>query len=110
MSARTERGSGTSLYGPDGRLITIRISVDAHLLEQVLELLAELPFPINPQLRHDYGRVSGHPSSVVEFPAYEGWVAEIQRAVDSDELTLDGSAGGVDVVDFTLDHDSIGAA
>jgi hypothetical protein len=110
MSAPAERAPATGLYGPDGRLLNIRITVDAHLLEPLLESLADLPYPINPQLRHDYGSHSGYPCSMVEFPAYEGWVPDIERSLALEDLTLDGAAGRLEVVVFILDHAIVDAA
>jgi hypothetical protein len=52
------------LSGREGELVSIRISVEPRLLEELLESLAAVSFPINPQIYH------GRPT-VVEFPAYE---------------------------------------
>ena len=63
------------LRGAEGDLIWIRISVDARHLEDVLEIVAELPFPINPEIRHLTG------NSRVEFPAYSERVREVREAL-----------------------------
>lgn len=53
-----------SLSGSEGELVSVRVSVEPRLLEDLLESLAAVSFPINPQIFH------GLPT-VVEFPAYE---------------------------------------
>ena len=63
-----------SLTGIEGELVLIRICVEARLLEDLLEALAEAPFPLNPQIYH-------HPQTVVEFPAYSSRVEEIVRGI-----------------------------
>ena len=63
-----------SLTGIEGELVLVRICVEARLLEELLEALAEAPFPLNPQIYH-------HPQTVVEFPAYSSRVTEITRVI-----------------------------
>ena len=63
-----------TLTGLEGELVLIRICVDARLLEDLLEALAEVPFPLNPQIYH-------HPETVVEFPAYSSRVSEIVEVI-----------------------------
>ena len=65
-----------SLTGIEGELVLIRICVEARLLEDLLEALAEAPFPLNPQIYH-------HPQTVVEFPAYSSRVEEIVKVITS---------------------------
>ena len=67
-----------TLTTPEGELISIRVSVEPHLLENLLETLAELPFPINPQIYHGVGH--DHVTSA-EFPAYASWTAAIRAAL-----------------------------
>jgi hypothetical protein len=62
-----------SLAGPDGELILLRITVDPRQLERLLEALAETSYHINPQMFPNSPQ-----GSVVEFPAYEGWVEGIE--------------------------------
>ena len=62
------------LSGPEGELVQVRVSTDPKLLEDVLECLATLAFPINPQIYH------GRPT-VVEFPAYERHLFEVKDAL-----------------------------
>jgi hypothetical protein len=65
-----------SLVGTEGELVSVSIAVEPQLLERLLESLAALPFPINPQIRH------ADPATQVEFPAYAGRLAEIQGALN----------------------------
>ena len=65
-----------SLTGLEGELVLIRICVEARLLEDLLEALAEAPFPLNPQIYHQ-------PDTVVEFPAYSSRINEIEKIITS---------------------------
>ena len=65
-----------SLTGLEGELVLIRICVEARMLEELLEALAEAPFPLNPQIYH-------HPNTVVEFPAYSSRLNEIESVITS---------------------------
>lgn len=73
-----------SLHGSEGELISISVRVEPRLLEQLLETLAQLPFPIHPQIYH-------LPGTIVEFPAYASWLGEVR-----DSLKRAGF-GGLDV-------------
>ena len=64
--------SSTTLFHPQGDLVSLRISVEPRSLEDLLETLAELDFPVNPQLYHWPGSVT------VEFPAYSDRVDEVR--------------------------------
>ena len=66
-----------SLLGNEGALVSVSISVEPPRLEALLDALAHLDFPINPQIYHDAGPVT-HPAAVVEFPAYENRLPEIR--------------------------------
>ncbi|MEZ5353603.1 MAG: hypothetical protein R2762_13275 [Bryobacteraceae bacterium] len=109
------------LYGRDGRLVTVRVSVEASLLEDLLEALAELDFPINPQIHHlareqqtrehqlglDVGLQGARPVgacavSVVEFPAYERWLPLLRARLGQGGLPHNL----VEVTDFVLDASS----
>lgn len=61
-----------TLSGSEGELVSVRIQVDPRSLEDLLEALAEIPFPINPQIRHL------SPRTIVEFPAYAGRLREVK--------------------------------
>ena len=45
--------STPSLSGREGDLISVSINVDPRYLESLLEALAQVSFPINPQIYHD---------------------------------------------------------
>ena len=79
----TIRPAGTAvapaLFGLEGELVCLRISVEPKLLEDLLEALARLDFPVNPQLHHLPAQV------LVEFPAYAARVGEVR-----DELRRHG--------------------
>ncbi len=86
----TRSGSqNPSLHGAEGELVSVRISVAPRLLERLLDVLAGVSFPINPQLYHDAAivRIAAdgcrrpEPVSVVEFPAWTGRLREIEEAV-----------------------------
>ncbi len=58
------------LISPDGELFLLRIEVEPRLLEELLEALAELPFPVNPQIHQQ--------PTAVEFPAYHAWLGQVR--------------------------------
>jgi hypothetical protein len=66
------------LLGAEGALVSVSISVEAPRLEALLDALAHLDFPINPQIYHDAG-----PVTLVEFPAYEKRLPEIRRMLET---------------------------
>jgi hypothetical protein len=80
----------TSLAGAEGELLAVRISVEPRLLEQLLDTLAQLEFPISPQiyhhaaLRYEYadGRERREPTTTVEFPAYADWLPAVQQVLE----------------------------
>src|ERR1035437_10610756 len=80
-----------SLSGREVALVSVSIDVDPRRLEPLLEALAQTSFPINPQIYHDAamvylyagGREETGPATLVEFPAYEGRLDEVRRALDS---------------------------
>jgi hypothetical protein len=63
------------LLGREGELISLSIATEPKLLEEILEALAGLDFPVNPQLYHRPGEV------IVEFPAYSGQVERVRGAL-----------------------------
>jgi hypothetical protein len=75
-----------ALTGTEGELVSVSIAVEPRLLEGLLETLAELSFPVNPRIDHNAsvarispgGRREIHSSTIVEFPAYAGRLAEIR--------------------------------
>jgi len=95
MSVRPESGRGSpSLHGSEGELVAVRIAVEPRLLERLLDILARLDFPINPQLYHDAERVfvdpdgveRAAPAAVVEFPAWAGRMEAVREALAREGL------------------------
>ncbi len=64
-----------ALFGQEGELVSLRVVVEPRLLEDLLEALARLDFPVNPQLYHRPAQVT------VEFPAYAARVEEVRDAL-----------------------------
>ena len=74
--------SASVLCGSEGELISVSISVAPRHLEPLLEALAHVDFPINPQIYHaDINAPASR--TVVEFPAYANRLPHVQAAVDS---------------------------
>jgi hypothetical protein len=72
--------SATPLCGSEGELVAVSISVSPRDLEALLEGLARVDFPINPQIYHASGEASGA-GTIVEFPAYAGGLAQVRGAL-----------------------------
>src|SRR5947207_13516533 len=80
-----------SLSSSEGALVSVSISVDPHYLESLLEALAQVSFPINPQIYHDAAvvyryrddREETESTTLVEFPAYEARLGEVRTALKS---------------------------
>lgn len=64
-----------TLHGAEGDLVLLRISVEPRLLEALLDLLASLRFPVNPQLYRSTRLI------LVEFPAYAEQIKEVREAL-----------------------------
>ncbi len=79
--------SRASLFGREGELMSLRVATEPKLLEELLEALAALDFPVNPQLYHRPTEV------VVEFPAYSSQVDLVRNAL----LKQGFDAAGVEV-------------
>jgi hypothetical protein len=79
----------------------VRVCVEPRSLEALLDALAGLSFPVNPQIYHQAGIGYVHsdgreevvPTTLVEFPAFSGRVAEVRHALRANGL----SAATVDV-------------
>jgi hypothetical protein len=74
--------SHAALRGAEGELVSVRITVDPRLLEELLDALAEMPFPVNPQICHHASYVRdgrARPAVLVDFPAYAERVEEANR-------------------------------
>jgi hypothetical protein len=77
------------LAGSEGELIAVSIAVDPRRLETLLEAIAGLSFPINPQIYHEAaliyryadGRETSEDVTLVEFPAYEKRLEEVRGAL-----------------------------
>jgi hypothetical protein len=70
-------------------LISVTITVEARDLEDLLEALAHLEYPVNPQIYHQataiYRYADGNelcePTTVVDFPAYMNWVGGVRQVL-----------------------------
>jgi hypothetical protein len=79
--------SEPALFGREGELISLSIATEPRLLEELLEALASLDFPVNPQLYHRAAEVR------VEFPAYSQQVEQVRETLlregfDAGNLTV----------------------
>jgi hypothetical protein len=70
---RSRMLSSAVLTGHEGDLVLVRITLDAKLLEEVLEALTSVSFPVNPQLLHKGA------NTTVEFPAYSSRLDEVRQ-------------------------------
>lgn len=75
MSVAPGTPFGSPSSSPDDEVITVRISVEAQHLEELLEALAGLSFPVNPRIDHR------HLTSVVEFAAAPSRLTDVRRTV-----------------------------
>jgi len=64
-----------ALFGREGELISLSIATEPRLLEDLLEALARLDFPVNPQLYHRSTEVR------VEFPAYSRQIEQVRETL-----------------------------
>lgn len=79
------------LSSSEGQLVSVSIRVDPGQLESLLETLAQVSFPINPQIYHDAAVVYRYPddreetesATLVEFPAYEARLSEVRKALEA---------------------------
>ncbi len=80
-----------ALLGREGELVSVLVTVEPRELEDLLEALAVLDFPINPEIYHDAvivyvkrnGEQSMQPSTLVEFPAYADRLVKIRAVLES---------------------------
>jgi len=98
MEARPEQApSAPSLKGAEGDLVSIRVCVDARLLEPLLDVLGGLSFPVNPQIFHQAGigyvypdgREDIRPTTMVEFPAFSDYLSQVRRALTNAGVPAD---------------------
>lgn len=93
----------SALVGSEGALVLVSIHTAPRLLENLLETLAELDFPVNPQIYHDAavvyvfadGAERTEPATLVEFPAYQSRIPGLHQALqargfDPDAITVSG--------------------
>lgn len=81
--------SSPSLSGSEGKLVSVTVSVEPRLLERLLGALADLSFPLNPQIYHSAavayvypdGRREVTPVTMVEFPAYAARLPEVREVL-----------------------------
>jgi hypothetical protein len=79
-----------SLSSDEGVLVSIAIRVEPRRLEALLEALAQVTFPINPQIYHEaeielrdaHGRQVSEITTLVEFPAYLARIEDVFRALE----------------------------
>ncbi len=64
------------LLSDEGELVLVRITIEPRVLESLLDVLAHLDFPINPEIWYAAG-----PETTVEFPAWSARVDQIRDAV-----------------------------
>jgi hypothetical protein len=92
MNVRPEPPSAGPLLSTDeGTLVSVSIHVNPRELELLLEALARVEFPINPQIYHDAamvylysdGRRESEPVTLVEFPASYGRLSEVRQALEA---------------------------
>jgi hypothetical protein len=107
MSVWQCTSSATPLCGSEGELVAVSISVSPRDLEALLEGLACVDFPINPQIYHSGGDASGV-GTIVEFPAYAGGLAQVRDALagagfDPDAIRVRGM---LDQIQSLLNHES----
>jgi len=67
--------SAGPLSGSEGELVAVSITVNPRDLEALLEALASVDFPINPQICH------AESETMVEFPAYAGGLPQVASAL-----------------------------
>ena len=95
MSVRPELApTSPSLRGSEGELVSVCVCAEPRLLEKLLEALACLPFPINPQIYHQAGigyvhpdgREEREPATMVEFPAFSEHLDEVRAVIRASGL------------------------
>ena len=77
----------TVLSTEEGHLLLVSIAVEPRRLESLLETLAQLAFPVNPEIYHEArvvyqyadGREECETATLVEFPSYEGHLGEVRE-------------------------------
>ncbi len=65
----------SALRGGEGELVSVCIEVEPRRVEELLDSLAHLDFPINPELRHAPACVE------VEFPAWSSRIGQVREVL-----------------------------
>ena len=98
MSVRPDFFPATgALSGSEGELVSVHICIEARHLERLLEALAKLPFPANPQIYHTAGvgyvlpdgRERREPAIIVQFPAFSSRLGEVRETLNTRGLSPD---------------------
>lgn len=67
-------------------LLSVSITVEAYLLEELLEVLAGASFPINPEIQH-HAEISANgkrvPAVRVEFPVWKENLSQVKAIIKS---------------------------
>jgi hypothetical protein len=93
--------SASVLCGSEGELVSVSISVDPRDLEALLESLACIDFPINPQIYHGA-------RATVEFPAYAGRLQQVRTAVAAVKGATTSVKGMLEEIQSLLNQESSG--
>ncbi len=91
VSPDTLSAGNPALTGSEGELVLVSIAVKPRLLEDLLDTLAALPFPVNPEIYHSAsvvrvypdGRREADPAIIVDFPAYAGRLPVVKTALQA---------------------------
>jgi hypothetical protein len=97
MSASPAFATNARLSSTEGALVSVSIRVEPRDLEDLLEALARVEFPINPLIYHEAEIVLldseglEHPelTTLVEFPAYLGRLEGVYVALESEGFARD---------------------
>jgi hypothetical protein len=97
MSTASAFVPSVALSSTEGALVSIAIRVEPRHLESLLEALARLEFPINPQIYHEAeivfldanGDEELVATTLVEFPAYLGRLNDVYRALEAEGFESD---------------------
>jgi hypothetical protein len=97
MSASPAFVSNVRLSSTEGALVSVSIRVEPRDLEDLLEALARVEFPVNPQIYHEaeivwldsQGFEHRDLTTLVEFPAYLGRLEEVYAALESEGFSRD---------------------
>jgi len=75
------------LAGGRGELCYVTVAAEPRDLEDLLDRLSQSEYPIDPQIYHD-AEVDGRSATLVEFPAYAGWLDEIRELLRDEAVTI----------------------